>query len=225
MIFPTLCINNFFDDPNEIVDYANKLEYFYDINDGIFPGKRTKLLHKVNYDFFNYINKKILRLYYPDNNIFNNLTYEAQTVFQKINYDDVEHHITNEKNKGIGFIHQDPCLITYLTKNIYNSGTSIWKRKSECKDMFVKDDNLKISYYLKKKVDEEKYKKQLNDNINNFDEIFCSKAIYNSFCSFDSNQFHSGNFNMKSGEERLILITFINKLNVPFYPITEMRKV
>lgn len=228
MLYPTLMIDRFFENPDEIVKFANKLDYTIEDGKGIYPGKRSQPLHELNYSLFDYINKKVLRLYYPDFEVFKNLNYEAKTHFQLIAYKDVEYHITNSKYPGIGWIHRDPNLITaiiYLTKKNSISGTTIWKRKLEGNDTPIDCDSVKIPYYAGKSVNENNYKDSLNQTIDYYTETCYSKSIYNSYISFDASEFHSANFDMQPGEERLTLISFITKLNSPFTPVTEMRKL
>ena len=54
MMYPTVTvIDNFFKDPDSIVEIANNLE-FYPNSDGAWPGRRTKLLHEVEPEFFEF---------------------------------------------------------------------------------------------------------------------------------------------------------------------------
>ena len=64
MLFPNfVCVDNFFDNPEEVVNFSQKLEYF---NETTCPGKRSKILHEVDYDFFNWVNLKICSVFYPN---------------------------------------------------------------------------------------------------------------------------------------------------------------
>ena len=46
-IFPILCQDDFFDNPDEIREYALSLDYKSDEN-GHWPGVRTRPLHEIN---------------------------------------------------------------------------------------------------------------------------------------------------------------------------------
>jgi len=42
---------------------------------------------------------------------------------------------------------------------------------------------------------------------------------------FDSSHFHSANFDLEENEERITLLSFINNITVPYFPIPEMNKI
>ena len=58
MGFPTLIIDNFFDDPDKVVEYANTLE-FLPSELGEWPGKRSEELWMTNPELFDYTSAKI----------------------------------------------------------------------------------------------------------------------------------------------------------------------
>ena len=50
MLFPNfVCIDNFFDNPDEVITLSKKLKY---TNQTTSPGVRSKELHDLDYDFF-----------------------------------------------------------------------------------------------------------------------------------------------------------------------------
>ena len=51
MGFPSLIIDNFFEDPDKVVDYANTLEYQQSVG-GKWPGKRSDHLNRLNSELF-----------------------------------------------------------------------------------------------------------------------------------------------------------------------------
>jgi len=51
MIWPTLSLDNFFENPDKILKFANSFEFKPDPN-GKWPGKRTDLLHVLDPVFF-----------------------------------------------------------------------------------------------------------------------------------------------------------------------------
>lgn len=114
MIYPTTIVDNFFDDPDKIVEYSKKLNYKKDPNND-WPGVRTESLNKINYDFFNTSITKIISILYPMD--FKNITFKATQFFQKVNKED----------RDVGNKHTDPNLITaiiYLSDH-KKCGTSI----------------------------------------------------------------------------------------------------
>ena len=225
MNFPSVQVNNFFDDVNSVINFSKNQNYSYE-KQGRYPGQRTQSINNLDYNLFIYITQKIMRLFYPDVEIFKKTLWEATSFFQKINYDDVKLH---NKVGGKGWIHKDnTSLITaiiYLTPNGLNSGTSIYKLKREGSLIDDEEQTIKRNYYQKQYVDEESYCKSLEESYKNYDEIAYFNSNFNSLVVFDSSQSHSANFNLKPGEERLTLITFLNNLTVPYFPVPEMRRI
>ena len=121
MKWPITCVDNFFDNPDEIVKFANTCEYEKS-KYGAWPGRRTKPLHLVDFNFFRKLTTKIISLIYEMQN--NNVQIMANSYFQKIKGSDY----ANE-----GWVHDDRGLeftsIIYLTKD-NNCGTSIFKGKN-----------------------------------------------------------------------------------------------
>jgi len=229
MNFPILQTNNFFDKPFDILEYANTLNFEKDKN-GRYPGKRTKSLHILNNSLFNHINSKVIRLLYPEYQVFSNIHWTANTYFQKINYSDVTLNIKNLENKGVGWVHTDResmiTILIYLTPSNINSGTSIYVKKNDLSfDDAEMQYTVKRDFYLNKNVDEKKYLEVLNKNINNYNLLCKSNSIFNSMFLFDSSHFHSANFDLEENEERITLLSFINNITVPYFPIPEMNKI
>ncbi len=82
---------------------------------------RSKLLHKVDVDFFKIFHSKIFALIYPYH--YQHIEYAAYSSFQKVDGD-------TYKNEG--WVHTDPGEITaivYLSKH-EDCGTSFWESKS-----------------------------------------------------------------------------------------------
>ena len=115
--------------------------------------------------------------------------------------------------------------ITKQSYNDLNSGTSIYKLKKEGSNIDDEEQIIKRNYYQKKSIDEKMYCKYLKQSINEHDEIIHFNSNFNSLVAFDSSQPHSANFNLKPGEERLTLITFLSNLTVPYFPVPEMRRI
>ena len=63
MTFPLTIVDDFFDDPDAIVELANSCMYF-DTDVGNWPGKRTEQLYEIDNRFFNYFGEKIFKLYF-----------------------------------------------------------------------------------------------------------------------------------------------------------------
>ena len=133
MIWPTVCVDNFFSNPDAIVAYANKQKFE---SDNRSPGKRSPLLHETDFKFFRWSCLKILKIFYPHH--FDNLNWKAKATFQKV-----------PPNLDLdGWIHTDSdwelTAIIYLSKNS-EAGTSIYKREILGKRIY--EDKAKYSYF------------------------------------------------------------------------------
>jgi disulfide oxidoreductase YuzD len=233
MNFPSIYCKNFFNNPNDILEISKNLNFHYS-ETGDYPGQRTESLHILNINLFKHINSKIIRLLYPEFNLYEKIQWTAKTYFQKIKYDDVEFNIKNKEYPNKGWVHKDfdskISAVIYLNKDINNSGTSInIPKKESCTDL-LKTQDLKRTYFNKSfnKNDInffQNYQKQLNTNLSKFDELIIFKSYFNSIAVFDSSEYHSANFDLKENEERLTIISFIDKINTTSFPIPEMNRI
>ena len=117
MGFPTLIIDNFFDDPDKVVEYANTLE-FLPSELGEWPGKRSEELWMTNPELFDYTSAKIYNTFYPHG-------LEHYKMSLKFQY--IEPYSFDNR----GWIHQDTSQfggIIYLTKEPeVGTGTSLYE--------------------------------------------------------------------------------------------------
>ena len=223
MNFPSLQVLNFLENPDGIVDFANTLTYE---RDNYSAGVRSQPLHEYKNTIFNNVNSRIIRLLYPDPVICESVLWSATTYFHKIKYEDVELIINDTKNQNKGWIHQDNFTkftsITYLSKGREN-GTAIYSPK-EVYDL-KKDEDIKYDHYRGKKVDQKQFSEELNRNLNKYNVECIFDSSYNKMIGFDGSSHHGALYNMKPGEERLTLISFIKSITAPHFPMSEMRRV
>ena len=119
MTYPITIVDNFFDNPDDIVELAESFKY-YSPDTGNWPGTRTKQMHLEDHRFFTYFGQKIHLLFHdncPDQ-------WTMQCHFQNI-------RPFAKGNKNRGWVHQDIDThfggIVYLSKNPEpNTGTSIY---------------------------------------------------------------------------------------------------
>lgn len=225
MNFPSIQTNNFFERPFDILEMVNRFKFKIS-PEGDYPGQRTVSIHLFNKDLFQYVNSKVIRLLYPNLNTYDTVEWHANTFFQKIKYEDVDIHINNKENPGVGWVHtDDPSTVTamiYMSPSDLQSGTSIYVKRTE--GQFEVEQNLKRLAYSQKQFNKDEYTKQLNVNIGRFEELVKVKSLFNSLFVFDSSLPHSANFNMLEGQERLTLISFIS-IKAPHFPVPEMKKI
>jgi|LakMenE18May11ns_1017448.scaffolds.fasta_scaffold9429620_2 hypothetical protein len=123
--YPTFVLENFFQNPNDVVEYSKTLEFFKPEKDENWPGVRTKSLHLFNKPLFDYIVSKILSVYYDFS--FHNFKYlDTHIMFQKINLKDFLNN--NKKNTNLHQdIYHELAGVIYLNKKFNEkTGTNIF---------------------------------------------------------------------------------------------------
>lgn len=205
ILFPTICIDNFYKNPDEIRDFALSLTYENDpTNSGRYPGKRTKPLHEIDKVFFNKFCEKIMSIYFDFSK--SRVDWNIATAFQKIDM----YHESRYDLRNSGWIHQDNEVLVsgviYLNKSAdLNSGTSIFKLKSGNKAKNCQ--TIKNKFY--KSGLDENYDEEFLDHKNEFEETINYKNIYNRMISFDALQYHGVNSFYTGEEPRLTQVFFV----------------
>ena len=106
MLFPTIVIDNFFEDPEMVLKHAETFDYNFS-ESGQYPGTRSK---NVDATFFEFTTKKMMAALYPMN--YKSMTWSGIQYFQKINGKDYPEE---------GWVHKDEFQVTaivYLSKNL-----------------------------------------------------------------------------------------------------------
>jgi len=211
--FFNICVDNFFKNPDKIVEFANKLEYSPD-KIGKWPGVRSDPLSYIDTDLNSYIVSKIFRVYYPSN--------KNQIFWDKSNLRFAKAKSYGDKILNEGWIHLDTSAVAgliYLTPNAnLDSGTNIYQLKNEFKDVY--DDEYPCSqkhffYSNSPEYNYEEYKKQLKENNNKFNLVTKFNNVYNRLISYSGNEYHAFNsFDGFENEERLTLLFFIDGVRV-----------
>jgi hypothetical protein len=202
MIYPTIILDNFFNDPIKIVQFANSLEYYQD-NEGKWPGKRTKELHEINKSFFENYGSKILSILYPT---VKEKNFNCSLSFQKISKEYI--------NKG--WIHKDDdfdfTTIIYLSQH-KECGTSLFDSKNISNEILNYKN--KKNMHLKKDFKEEM--KYLDENNSQFIETIKINSKFNRLIMFDGAQYHAAQKFIENNieEERLTLIGFFSNIYFP----------
>lgn len=221
-IFPTTSINNFFKEPDKIVEYAKKLKYKKS-KTGSYPGERTENLSKINYELFNSTIYSILSMYYED---LESIGYsDTYLGFHKIK--PYSKSLKDIKNKG--WIHHDGVALgglIYLNKKSYpESGTNLYTPKKEP----VENENAiktKLDFYKKNKINLSQYKKEMASMENKFTQTHTFNNIYNTLVAFDGFQWHSvNNIYCNPKEDRLTLVFFIGKVKARDCPKLRLNRI
>lgn len=210
--FPTTIVDGFFDNPDDIVNFANTLEYEAD-SIGHWPGVRSKPLSLVRPAFFEMCCKKLFSLFYNYNH--ESATWEIDLRFQKI---------SNKYEKG--WVHTDPCVLTfiiYLTKGSLKSGTSICRLKTGYLGENLTGYNKEKSDWYLGKLSVEEGKKYIALHNEPFEDTLNVASVYNRLLAFDSGLFHRAQNFVEVEGERLTLIGFVHKLGSGQTPVNRMR--
>tara|TARA_B100000035_G_C20845731_1_gene485111 strand:- start:120 stop:776 length:657 start_codon:yes stop_codon:yes gene_type:complete len=218
MLFPTLCADNFFTNPDKVLSIAKNCpmkETSYR------PGTRSPCLSTIDHEFYQYVNTKIIRMLYPTET---NFGYNAFTHFQSTYPDD----------KVLdGWVHTDSdfmlTAIVYL--NHCRSGTSIFTKKNDF-DLPNQAGTPKHNYFANhKNVSPEQYEevKQIREQVNSqFEEAISIKGKFNRVLCFDGSSYHTVHPE-PCEEERLILISFFTDIRMhgerTKYPLIEMNSL
>ena len=205
-LIPTSCVDDFYEDPDSIREYALSLDYKKE--KGNYPGMRTKDLFYINKDFSQWSINRVLSLFFPGK-----FKWRGMTMFQKIYpiHED-PNHILNQ-----GEIHFDDGYVLagliYLNPSSrLDSGTSIYQLKEEHKDYTFKGDILqKIKCYRDGKC--EAFEKELGETNSRFDRILEIKNVYNRLLMYNADLYHSQtNMHMGNDDFRLTQVFFIKEM-------------
>ena len=205
MKVPSICIEDFFDLPEEVLKISDSINYDRS-SYGISPGLRSEPLENKFPLLCKYVTIKVLAQYYDLSKQID--IGETRTHFNKVPY-----------SAGDGIIHTDDNTITaivYLNKNpVPNSGTSIYKRKNLITDFSAQD--LRVEIFKDDKQTEE-WKKLRDDYNSKYNEVMRVNGSYNSAISFNGYIPHKMNLDTEQEGERLTLIQFIHDVTAPESP-------
>lgn len=214
--FFSVCIDNFFEDPDSIRKFALELSMEGDPA-GDWPGKRTQALQEIDFEIWNVLLLKILSAYFDLKNEAISWDNSAVT-FQKIS----KYSNSRDDPVNVGWIHKDIdwdlAGLIYLTPNANpDCGTSLFNLKPEFEDYHL--DNLRQSAKNiwitdPKKINRKEYITQLEENNHKFIEKTKFQNIYNRCIIYDANEYHrANNFNTEI-DDRLTCVFFIKGIHV-----------
>jgi len=215
--FPTVCVDNFFDDPQSIKTLSSFFPY-EKCPEGIWPGERTESLHILCEEVYNQFFSRFFRLYY--NFDFEPVNWKASLFFHKTK------PYGEDRELNCGWIHNDDdCVVgglVYLNEdNDLDAGTSIFSCLDTDKYLESTDRvELKRKLYRGDELDIEDYKKRYRDFESNFVETSRFQNVYNRLVAYDGNTYHRANsFNGVDEKERLALVFFVFEVNAQTVPL------
>lgn len=219
--FPVTILDNFYENPDFVRDYALSLEYFKS-KTGNFPGERSKHISIINKNLFRLFCNKLFSIFFdPD---IDKLSWNVDTNFQKIS------SFSNNKNdiKNSGWIHQDDEYLigglVYLNPNPNpNWGTSIYSLNNGMElDCEYKN---KLLHLSDQDFDEYEYTLEKTNHNNKFTETIRIENLYNRLILYDAKLFHGvPNYYSENGEPRLTQVFFVKSLvTSSSYPLIRSR--
>jgi hypothetical protein len=204
-MYPVTIVDNFFEDPDHIVEYAETLDYTP--NDGRYPGFRTTMIGNNDPRMHSYICEEITKLFYHGADLNSKITTSFQKVYAV--HDDQYH----QKNRG--WVHRDGVTqfggVVYLNKDPEpDTGTSIYSLKKGyvCKSMHEYD--IEQTFNLGKDIPDEIFAQAYDEYHEQFVETIKVDAVYNRLVLFNSKTWHGiKTFGTKTiGRPRLNLTFF-----------------
>ena len=218
MQWPTLVVDNFFTDPQDIVKLSKTLKYVPS-PDNSWPGTRTLPLHEVDNQFFLWSTRKIIALLYPTQIMSEEgLKWKASQYFQRVPY-----NVYGDE----GWIHRDNeyefTVIIYLSDHP-QSGTCLYEGKYFNTDSEYLEEKKRFYKDLKDPKRMEKYRDKSNSKFRKKIELFSN---FNRLVLFDGGTWHASRNADKSKTDRLTLITFFGSVTGKGlrYPLTQMRRI
>jgi hypothetical protein len=226
MYFPTICVDNFFNDPEKVRQFALSLPYnaCKDAS-GIWPGIRTRPLHEINYDFFLLFTRKFFKMFY-DLTVDVPPKWLVEVMFQKF----PKNQYGNIRKGWVHHDHTPGAGVIYLNPGVDSScGTSLYKQKENTffASMTPELLELKNEQHLNFNPQKESiYQDAIEKHNLQFVETVRFSNVYNRLIAYDGNTLHGvEDFYGTNDEERLIMVFFIKGVMYSKHPIPEMRTV
>jgi len=211
-MFPVICVEHFFPDPQKIIDYAESLEYS-PAEAHQYPGVRSDTLFNIDQDLDRYVGNRILRNYYHSTNWsnYNNVNWSAEIRFHKIRplHKD-QYHLKNR-----GWVHNDSTIL--LAGLIYlnrvpepDTGTTLYTMKKGY--AWTEDEHIQIEHkhYAGESILDEDFEKAYNAVNNQYDVSVEFKNVFNRMIAYDSQVPHCAQ--TYGTQERLTLTFFFKDL-------------
>jgi hypothetical protein len=223
--FPTICVDNFYDDPDNIVQTAKNFgEYTPAPKDKnyTFPGIRSCHIGEKDKKLFDVFTKKFFSNFY--NFEKENVMWEVESYFQII-------YPNQNINLNEGWIHTENdhvvSGIIYLNDiSDFDAGTSLFEKKNEIKQSIYNPKDvleMKKRFFSGEITDEselEKYVKMRNEHNSQYNQVLKFGSKYNRLIAFDSKTPHKANSFSVFREPRLTQTFFVFKITSDNFPKT-----
>jgi hypothetical protein len=214
--FPITVVDDFFEYPDEVREFALQQEYLPD-PENKWPGERSNFLHESNPVLFNSIVNKVFSLFYDLHKT--EISWNASVCFQKVDGKYQE-----------GWVHADDNICTgiiYLSKSKNKCGTTIYRPIDPVNTTF-KNSNKKIESFTNTNLITSTENFRLENN-KQFRPTVTVQEEYNRLVFFDGSLIHGANnfYGNDDDSARLTIIFFIRRFNIHensvIFPISRLK--
>ena len=215
--FPTICVDNFFEYPDQVRNFA--LMQKYETSSNTYAGVRSDELAVLNKDLFDAFCHKVLTLFNTEDEI---VSLKMSARFQKIP------RISTRPELNTGWVHDDGenifAGLVYLnpTPNP-DSGTSLYMLKEGEKDYSKENTLIKRDLYGKKLTDEQVAVDAITSHNSSFVETARFNNVYNRLVCYDASVYHKAN-SYDNDEDRLTLVFFLQEYEANSVPLIRSRQ-
>ena len=188
MSYPLIIKDNFFSDPDAIVNIINHVDYSLSSNN--YPGVRTKSLDEINPKLYEHIFQKIFLLLHDQLP----LRFESNL---KVGFHKIKPFVEGDKwdKKNRGWVLKDGCLfggVIYLDKNPdKDAGTSIYKSKDGFDVQTQENIDAKELFYSGQLIDDGHYYNAYDRVRNQYEETLKIPNVYNRLVLIPNDQPHA----------------------------------
>ena len=228
-MIPASCVDNFYEDPDSVRDFALSLDFGPPRDSENYPGFRTKCLSDIDNDFFEFSAQKFISSFFDLKSISG---WRGNSFFQKIYTSNSDRH--HPMNGGWAHRDEDVPLsllagVVYLNKNTcLDSGTEILSLKKghenykfSHEDGLVKRSLNHKHLFNNKDVDENLYSKRIQKHNSKFNTTVEFKNVYNRVVAYDGSYWHKQPSFWVPEEFRLTQVMFIEfdrkkSFNIPY---------
>jgi hypothetical protein len=216
--FPTLCVDDFFDTPHRVREFA--LRQKYETTSNMWAGARTDEIFNLDKQLFEMFSHKVISLFMDTDDV-DSLTLSAR--FQKIPRISTVHPELNQ-----GWVHDDGenvfAGLVYLNPDPNpNSGTSMFSLKPETAPFDPELSEIKRSLYDGTLDDHSKAVAAIAKHNDKFVETAKFNNVFNRLVCYDASVFHKAN-SYDNDDDRLTLVFFLKEISAKSIPILRSRK-
>ena len=216
--FPSLCIDDFYNDPDKVRSLALQQPYEAE-PDSPYPGKRSPPIHIIDPKLFDTFCQKLFSIFFDLEHIHCEIKWFVKTSFQLIEpYDPIPKSI-----KNTGWIHFDDNTVfagvIYLNPDAnLDSGTSLYKLVDSSK---LETEGIKLDFYQGKQYDD--YEEKLDKHNSAYVETVRFNNVYNRMICFDRETAHGVRSFYSGIEPRLTQVFFVDEVKTD--ALSPLRRV